>query len=109
MDEVGLGDRARNLPSDLSGGERQRVAIARALAGRPRLILADEPPGRSTPSPRERIWQLLLDVRENHGTTIIVASHDLTLPEHTDRALNIVDGRLVGPRTPTSSAREHVA
>jgi putative ABC transport system ATP-binding protein len=97
LDEVGLGDRLRALPSDLSGGERQRVAVARALAGRPRLILADEPTGALDSNAAAKVWKLLSDVRDNHGTTVVVASHDPSLAEHTDRALQIVDGRLVGP------------
>ena len=97
LEEVGLGDRARALPSDLSGGERQRIAVARALAGRPRLILADEPTGALDSSAAANVWKLLSGVRDNHGTTVIVASHDQALAKHTDRALHIVDGRLVGP------------
>jgi putative ABC transport system ATP-binding protein len=97
LEEVGLGDRLRALPSDLSGGERQRVAVARALAGRPRLILADEPTGALDSNAAAKVWKLLSDVRDNHGTTVVIASHDPSLAEHTDRALQIVDGRLVGP------------
>ena len=105
--EVGLEARAKNLPSDLSGGERQRVAIARALAGRPTLLLADEPTGALDSVASELIWQLLLDVRQNYGTTIIVASHDVTLLERADRELNLIDGRLAADRRPV--AREQVA
>lgn len=105
--EVGLADRAKNLPSDLSGGERQRVAIARALAGRPTLLLADEPTGALDSVSSERIWQLLLEVRKRYGTTILVASHDVALLERADRELNIVDGRLVADRPPVS--REEAA
>jgi ABC-type lipoprotein export system ATPase subunit len=95
LDEVGLGDRAKALPSDLSGGERQRVAIARALAGQPRLILADEPTGSLDSTSARHIWELLNSVRETRGTTVIVASHDPSLAEHADRALQIADGRLI--------------
>jgi ABC-type lipoprotein export system ATPase subunit len=105
LEEVGLGDRARALPSDLSGGERQRVAVARALAGRPRLILADEPTGALDSSAAARVFKLLADVRDNHGTTVIVASHDQSLAKHTDRALHIVDGRLVEPAEADEPAR----
>jgi len=98
--EVGLADRARNPPSDLSGGERQRVAVARALAGRPTLLLADEPTGALDSVASERVWKLLLGVRQRYGTTIVVASHDLTLLERADRELNLVDGRLVADRPP---------
>lgn len=95
LDEVGLADRARARPSELSGGERQRVAIARALAGRPRMILADEPTGSLDTAGSRKIWGLLSVVRSRLGTTVIVASHDPTLAEHTDRSLRLVDGRLV--------------
>ncbi len=97
LDEVGLGERARALPSDLSGGERQRVAIARALAGQPRLILADEPTGSLDSAASDRIWNLLVSLRERHGTTILIASHDPTLRAHVDRSLSIVDGRVSEP------------
>jgi len=105
LEEVGLADRARALPADLSGGERQRIAVARALAGRPRLILADEPTGALDSSAAANVWKLLTDVRDNHGATVIVASHDQALAEHTDRALHIVDGRLVGPADTDERAR----
>jgi putative ABC transport system ATP-binding protein len=105
LEEIGLGDRARALPSDLSGGERQRIAVARALAGRPRLILADEPTGALDSSAAARVFKLLADARDNHGTSVIVASHDHTLAEHTDRALQLVDGRLVGPADADERAR----
>jgi putative ABC transport system ATP-binding protein len=96
LDEVGLGGRSKALPSDLSGGERQRVAIARALAAEPRLILADEPTGALDSVSAENIWELLAGVRASHGTTIIIASHDASLAEHSDRALHIADGRMGG-------------
>lgn len=107
LDEVGLPGRSHALPSDLSGGERQRVAIARALAGRPRLILADEPTGALDSEASERIWKLLAGVRERHGTTILIASHDPTLREHVDRSLSIRDGRVTDPaEMATSPAAE---
>jgi putative ABC transport system ATP-binding protein len=101
LGEVGLGGRSNALPSDLSGGERQRVAIARALAGRPRLILADEPTGALDSAASDRIWQLLVGVRERHGTTILIASHDPTLRENVDRSLSISDGRVSDPAATT--------
>jgi putative ABC transport system ATP-binding protein len=94
LDEVGLGERPHALPADLSGGERQRVAIARALAGQPRLILADEPTGSLDTAASDRIWNLLASVRERHGTTILIASHDPTLRDHVDRSLAISDGQV---------------
>ena len=97
LGEVGLADRARDRPANLSGGERQRVAIARALAGRPRLILADEPTGSLDSAASHKVWQLLGDVRARHGTTVIIASHDVSLAEHADRELRIVDGKIQPP------------
>ncbi len=94
LDEVELGERWHAVPADLSGGERQRVAIARALAGQPRLILADEPTGSLDSDASDRIWNLLVSLRERHGTTILIASHDPTLREHVDRSLAIRDGRV---------------
>jgi putative ABC transport system ATP-binding protein len=97
LEEVGLADRARARPADLSGGERQRVAIARALAGRPRLILADEPTGSLDSVASRKVWELLRDVSSSRGTTVIIASHDATLAEHSDRALRLADGHLIPP------------
>ena len=108
LDEVGLGGRARSRPSDLSGGERQRVAIARALSGRPKLILADEPTGSLDSVASVKIWELLAQMRERHGTTVIIASHDATLVERADRAIRLFDGRVVAPGEPQPAA-EHVA
>ena len=103
--EVGLGDRADNLPSELSGGERQRVAIARALANEPPLILADEPTGSLDTAASAQVWRLLSQMRTRRGATVIIASHDVTLGEHVDRSLHLVDGRL----TETGAARSPVS
>ena len=94
LHEVGLGGRARDLPGELSGGERQRVAIARALANEPPLVLADEPTGALDTVASAQVWRLLSEVRSRRGTTVIIASHDVTLGEHVDRSLHMVDGRL---------------
>jgi putative ABC transport system ATP-binding protein len=97
LGEVGLDDRAGDLPAELSGGERQRVAIARALANEPPLVLADEPTGALDTAASRQVWRLLSDVRSRRGTTVIIASHDVTLGEHVDRSLHLVDGRLTEP------------
>ena len=94
LHEVGLGNRAKALPSDLSGGERQRVAIARALAGSPRVLLADEPTGSLDSGSTHKVWDLITEVRESHGMTVIVASHDQTLVARTDRSIELFDGRM---------------
>ncbi|MCL2418668.1 MAG: ABC transporter ATP-binding protein [Conexibacteraceae bacterium] len=99
LEEVGLpAERMRDLPQDLSGGERQRVAIARALAGRPRLILADEPTGSLDSAASDKIWTLLASVRERHGTTVLIASHDPSLLDNADRGITIADGRVTDSR-----------
>ena len=110
LDEVGLLARAGDLPADLSGGERQRVAIARALANEPQLVLADEPTGSLDTVASRNVWQLLNDVRSRRGATVIVASYDVTLAEHADRSLRLVDGRLIAAGTPAAeSVREDPA
>jgi len=97
LEEVGLGDRAGARPSELSGGERQRVAIARALAGRPRLVLADEPAGALDTHNAANVWRLLGEVRDREGATVIVVTHDIGLAEQADRMIRLVDGRLAEP------------
>ena len=92
--EVGLLDRVRHLPSELSAGERQRVAIARALANAPQLLLADEPTGALDSAAGDRVLDLLAAMRDRHGMTLIIASHDPAVPARADRVTTLVDGRL---------------
>jgi putative ABC transport system ATP-binding protein len=92
---VGLEDRARALPARLSGGEQQRVAIARALVGRPSLLLADEPTGNLDSHTGAEILDLLFRLREVHGMTIIVATHDRQVAARCDRVIRLRDGAVV--------------
>ena len=92
--EVGLLGRADHLPSELSGGQRQAVALARALANNPRLLLADEPTGALDTGSAKRALDLLEALREQHGMTVIVVSHDIAVAERADRVLHLVDGRI---------------
>lgn len=94
--EVGLADRAGHLPSQLSGGQRQAVALARAIAGRPRLLLADEPTGALDGASGKRALDLLAELRERHGMTLLIVSHDPAVAERANRVLRLVDGEVRG-------------
>jgi putative ABC transport system ATP-binding protein len=90
--EVGLGGRISARPAVLSGGERQRVAIARALANRPRLLLADEPTGSLDSATGEQVIQLLQQLRDQHGMTVLMVTNDDAIAAHADRRLRLRDG-----------------
>jgi putative ABC transport system ATP-binding protein len=93
---VGLGDRLRHRPSELSGGQRQRVAVARALASRPKVIFADEPTGNLDSRSGGEILQFMRDAVDTMGQTIVMVTHDPSAAAHTDRAVFLADGRIVG-------------
>jgi putative ABC transport system ATP-binding protein len=92
--EVGLADRADHLPAQLSGGEQQRVAIARALSVEPRVVLADEPTGNLDSATGSEIVDLLANLAAEHGSTIIVATHDASLAARAPRRIAMRDGKL---------------
>lgn len=92
---VGLETHERQLPAELSGGEQQRVAIARALMNRPSLVLADEPTGNLDTRTGAGIMNVLLEMRERQGITIVVATHDVDVASRCDRMLRLVDGQIV--------------
>jgi putative ABC transport system ATP-binding protein len=92
---VGLGDRENALPAELSGGQQQRVAIARALVNHPMLLLADEPTGNLDSTTGSEILELLLELRERYGMTVMVATHDVMIASRCDRILRLIDGRIV--------------
>ena len=95
LKDVGLADRLDHYPGQLSGGERQRVAIARALACNPELIFADEPTGNLDHVTGQGVADMLFDITENRGTTLILVTHDLALAERAGRVLKMQDGLFV--------------
>lgn len=91
---VGLAHRSGHYPSQMSGGEQQRVALARASATRPRLLLADEPTGNLDETNGRAIMNLLFDLRDRHGATLIMVTHAPELAERCDRIIRLRDGRI---------------
>lgn len=90
---VGLGSKARRLPTQLSGGEQQRVAVARALVARPRLILADEPTGSLDQASGHAVFEVLAELTTS-GTTVLFITHDPELARRADRQIEMLDGRI---------------
>ncbi|MCC6415170.1 MAG: ATP-binding cassette domain-containing protein [Opitutaceae bacterium] len=92
---VGLSDRVTYKPRNLSGGQRQRVAIARALVNKPRFILADEPTAALDKDSGANVVRLLRELASNHGTTVLIVTHDSRIISVADRIVNMVDGHIV--------------
>jgi putative ABC transport system ATP-binding protein len=101
IDAVGLRDRAHHYPSQLSGGEQQRVAIARAFANRPSILLADEPTGNLDTANGRRIFDLLLSLNRERGTTLVLVTHEASLAAAADRRVVLEAGRLVADDRPS--------
>lgn len=95
LEQVGLGARLTHYPGQLSGGEQQRVALARAFAAEPDLILADEPTGNLDADTGAQIVDLMFSLARDHGTTLMLITHDPTLARACDRTVEMRDGRLV--------------
>jgi len=94
LERVGMGHRAKHLPSQLSGGQQQRVAVARAVAGDPLILLADEPTGNLDSTNGEAVMELLAELHEQ-GATICMVTHDQRYASHADRTIHIFDGLVV--------------
>ena len=95
LDEVGLKERATHRPGELSGGEQQRVAIARALALEPKLVLADEPTGNLDTATSDAIHDLFFQINRDHGTTIVVVTHNTGFAQSMQRVVGMTDGIVV--------------
>ena len=93
LEKVGLKGREKHLPSQLSGGQQQRVAVARALAGKPEIILADEPTGALDSKTSNELMDLLQELN-NEGQTIILITHDINVAKRAKRIVKILDGKL---------------
>ncbi|HVS65076.1 MAG TPA: ABC transporter ATP-binding protein [Thermoanaerobaculia bacterium] len=96
--EVGLADRGHHYPSQLSGGEQQRVALARAFVHRPSLLLADEPTGNLDSRTGGAVLEILLRLQRDHGSTLVLVTHDEAVAGRVDRQIHLLDGAVVEDR-----------
>jgi lipoprotein-releasing system ATP-binding protein len=103
LGSLGLSGHALKRPDQLSGGQRQRVAVARALANDPPLILADEPTGSLDSASSEQVFQILRDLVDKSGKTVVAVTHDLGLAARTDRQIRLVDGGIAADERHSSA------
>ena len=99
LGKMGLTDRIHHYPTQMSGGEQQRVALARAAAPRPAILLADEPTGNLDAATGSAIMDLLFDLRDRHGSTLVLVTHAPDLAARCDRIVHLADGRIDPPAT----------
>ncbi|WP_340104969.1 ABC transporter ATP-binding protein [Rhodohalobacter sp. 8-1] len=102
LNEVGLGDRLDHYPNQLSGGEQQRVGLARAFIHQPDILFADEPTGNLDGETGAQIEQLLFDLNEKQGTTLVIVTHDKTLAEKCERTIELKNGQILADSLPSN-------
>lgn len=95
LERVGLGDRLDHYPNQLSGGEQQRVALARAFSNRPEILFADEPTGNLDDDTSRQVEELLFELNNEKGTTLVIVTHDLELAAKTNRMIRLKGGHVV--------------
>ena len=95
LEKVGLLDRSHHYPSQLSGGEQQRVALARAFSNKPSILFADEPTGNLDEETGEKVIQLLFQLNQEAGTTLVIITHDLDLANRTEQILRLKGGKVM--------------
>jgi lipoprotein-releasing system ATP-binding protein len=95
LGSLGLAEHCHKRPDQLSGGQRQRVAVARALANDAPVILADEPTGSLDSKSSEQVFQILRDLVDKQGKTVVAVTHDLGLAERMDRRIELMDGAII--------------
>ena len=100
MKVVGLSEKGNSFPKELSGGQQQRVAIARAIANRPKVLIADEPTGTLDPAKSDEIMDLLQEINQRYGTTVVMVTHDITLVnKYRKRTIVLEQGHIVADRS----------
>ena len=100
MKVVGLSEKGNSFPKELSGGQQQRVAIARAITNRPKVLIADEPTGNLDPAKSDEIMDLLQEINQRYGTTVVMVTHDITLVnKYRKRTIVLEQGHIVADRS----------